>query len=120
MPWPCFLIARTPDLKAFVTDEGREQARIPGAMWWASPDSLPKDHSVPAGAFDRFPKLLCVRLPSGGSFHPQIPPAGESHGWEITGEPPKVTIRPSINHVGVYHGYLTDGVLSDDLEGRAL
>jgi len=118
MPWPCFIVERTPDLKAFASDEDRVRARTPGAMWWASPDSLPKDRSVPAGAFDRFPKLLCVRLPGGAIFHPQMPPDGEAAGWEISGEPPRITVRPSINWVGRYHGWLTDGVLSDDLEGR--
>lgn len=43
--------------------------------------------------------------------------------WKITGEPPEITVTPSINmdpnwnHEG-WHGYLTNGELSDDLEGR--
>ncbi|HET8627443.1 MAG TPA: hypothetical protein VFL91_08485 [Thermomicrobiales bacterium] len=38
-------------------------------------------------------------------------------GWIRTGEPPALTARPSIL-TPQYHGWLTDGVLSDDLEGR--
>lgn len=40
------------------------------------------------------------------------------HGWTVTGTPPNITVTPSINMVGTYHGWLTNGVLSDDLEGR--
>ena len=39
-------------------------------------------------------------------------------GWTITGEPPHLTAHPSINVIGAYHGWLKDGVLSDDCEGR--
>ena len=41
-----------------------------------------------------------------------------NHGWTVTGKPPLITATPSINMVGKYHGWLTDGILSDDLEGR--
>lgn len=48
-------------------------------------------------------------------------------GWVVTGEqkgPPMtwllehITVTPSINIVGIYHGWLKGGILSDDLEGR--
>lgn len=39
-------------------------------------------------------------------------------GWVVTGDPPNVTVTPSINCVGSYHGWLTAGVLTDDCEGR--
>lgn len=39
-------------------------------------------------------------------------------GWTITGTPPSITASPSINMPGVYHGWLTNGILSVDLEGR--
>lgn len=38
-------------------------------------------------------------------------------GWERTGTPPAITARPSILSPG-YHGWLDNGVLSDDLDGR--
>lgn len=44
-------------------------------------------------------------------------PATNGPGWKRNGEPPKITTRPSIASKH-YHGWLTDGVLSDDLEGR--
>lgn len=38
-------------------------------------------------------------------------------GWTVTGELPNITITPSIGAAD-YHGWVTDGVLSDDIEGR--
>ena len=46
-------------------------------------------------------------------------------GWEITitgplvpGETPDITVKPSINCDGSYHGYIKHGVITDDCEGR--
>ena len=39
-------------------------------------------------------------------------------GWTVTGEAPNITVSPSINIGGSYHGWLKDGVISDDCEGR--
>lgn len=44
--------------------------------------------------------------------------AGYHGGWEVTGDPPFITVRPSIDMVGIYHGYIDNGVISDDKEGR--
>lgn len=38
-------------------------------------------------------------------------------GWVVTGEPPLLTVSPSINIEGCYHGFLRDGVLGPDLDG---
>lgn len=40
------------------------------------------------------------------------------HGWTVTGELPNITVHPSINCVGIYHGWIRDGILTDDCEGR--
>lgn len=45
------------------------------------------------------------------------------HGWAVTGEAPNITVSPSI---GIrdrgggfsYHGWLKNGVLSDDIDGK--
>lgn len=39
-------------------------------------------------------------------------------GWQVTGEPPNCTASPSIG-MPAYHGWLRNGVLTDDVEGRA-
>jgi hypothetical protein len=61
---------------------------------------------------------LTVMLPDGGVWcvdaRASTPGAG---GWDVTGTPPNITVRPSIL-TDRYHGWLTDGVLSDDLDGR--
>lgn len=41
------------------------------------------------------------------------------NGWTVTGEAPRVTLSPSINIVGSYHGWIRDGVITDDCEGRS-
>lgn len=43
--------------------------------------------------------------------------AQDGSGWVVTGEAPNITARPSIS-MHRYHGWLTNGELSDDLEGR--
>lgn len=80
----------------------------PGAMWdatwltdtWRGPDGRCLEMVLPDGHW------WCIDGPStsGG-------------GWTRTGVPPRITARPSILSPR-YHGWLTDGVLSDDLEGR--
>lgn len=39
-------------------------------------------------------------------------------GWNVQGVPPAITVAPSINFEGRYHGFLIAGVISDDCEGR--
>lgn len=59
---------------------------------------------------------LMVQTPGGPWFMDGRSRSGD--GWTITGEPPNLTVTPSINVIGSYHGWLTNGVLSDDTEGR--
>jgi hypothetical protein len=42
----------------------------------------------------------------------------DDKGWTVTGTPPLITVTPSINAVGSYHGYIKNGIISDDCEGR--
>lgn len=65
---------------------------------------------------------LVVMMPNGSDFC--IDSAfwnqqdGYRGGWKVSGTAPQMTLEPSINIVGSYHGYLRDGVISDDCEGR--
>lgn len=43
---------------------------------------------------------------------------GKYGGWTVTGDAPVITVHPSINLVGSYHGWLQSGVISNDVEGR--
>lgn len=63
-----------------------------------------------------------VALPSGQTWCPWRKAFDETRGyhgegWEVSGPPDRLTATPSINTKG-YHGYLTDGVITDDIEGR--
>jgi len=71
------------------------------------------------GSSYRLPHI--VRLPDGSDFcidGPCYDNGKRYGGWEVTGEPPMVTLSPSINIRGYYHGWIKDGVISDDCEGR--
>jgi len=65
------------------------------------------------------PPLLVV-LPCGCSWNIDSKATGSEHGWTVTGKAPDLTATPSINciHERGYHGWLRNGELSDDLEGR--
>jgi hypothetical protein len=43
-------------------------------------------------------------------------------GWQVTGsidtDPITLTCSPSINYMQVYHGFVQNGVITDDVEGR--
>lgn len=55
-----------------------------------------------------------ITLPGGALWNPW------RGGWTITGViPAQMTIKPSIRSTGYgggYHGYLTDGILCDDID----
>lgn len=114
--------------------ENRAAARIagggivrPGSIWPMDLDEIPglskslslryyREHSA-----TRAP--LFVVMPDGSTFcvdsmawTPERGHYGE--GWTVTGTPPNLTLTPSINLTGRYHGYIRDGVITDDVEGR--
>ena len=94
------------------TDGRRFTTRLgdapPGAMWharymadaWAGPDGL----------------CLYVVLPSGEHWGMDCPSRDGGH-WKRDGNAPFVNVTPSIL-TSRYHGFLTNGILTDDLEGR--
>lgn len=98
--------------------------RKPGMYWFCRPEFLeqnedvfsPNYHADWAGK--RLPITVC--LPDGSMWCPDQRPTYGSNtieGWKVTGDLPRITARPSVGKPG-YHGFLTDGVLSDDLDGR--
>lgn len=65
----------------------------------------------------------CVRLPNGGIFDINSKSSTDHKPWDVTGEAPNITANPSIVHLGSahvkgWHGWLKNGVLTDDCEGR--
>jgi len=76
-----------------------------GAMWWDEP-SVEKERPH-----------LWVKLPGGLDFDLDGRSSGGG-GWKRRGNPPDVTVTPSIAVPG-YHGWVTGGYVSADLEGRS-
>jgi hypothetical protein len=123
MPWKLKLIE----------DKGVNWSdHLPGDMWYApyykedwagTPDQI----GNPEGRFlsDRYLREdfnkrdpICIRLPDGHIWCIDQKSTNSLEGWQISGEVPNLTASPSILSPG-YHGWLQNGVLSDDLEGRA-
>lgn len=81
----------------------------PGAMWNAY--WLENLGRGPDG------KNWCVQMPCGIEWI-VYGPSSDGGKWDVQGVPPRITVSPSINLQGAYHGWIKDGVISDDCEGR--
>lgn len=107
----------------------------PGDMWFApwminvfkTPEELIKSTFIsPEYIRDWCGKRppIVVILPNGDRFMVDKCAYQQDHGWTVTGEAPNITLSPSINCIREehpktgYHGWLQNGILSDDLEGR--
>lgn len=95
--------------------DGREYALrdAPAGAIWDEPWNADHWHGADG-------RCLGLMLPDGSSWiidGPASNAPGKLPGWDRSGQPPRLTARPSIL-TPRYHGWLTDGVLSDDLEGR--
>lgn len=68
----------------------------------------------------RPPIYIQLPAPDGGSVHWCIDEkaSNSDSGWTVIGELPNLTITPSILMYGCYHGWVRDGELTDDIEGR--
>lgn len=108
MPWKCRLVA------------SHEDAKNIGDMWMV--DAKTDDHAK---------VHWLVIIPNGEIFDLQMKSADGTY-WNVTGDAPNFTVTPSVNDkhpviaegnpwwaVKGWHGYITNGVISDDVEGRA-
>lgn len=116
MPWTCFLVTEIPG-EEFLFDVPGEGMRTfsmlqPGAMWFDNGDKDDLVVKLPSGSEWYIDRGRLINEQTDRIGKPRLPQ------WTRTGEPPNVTASPSINHVGQYHGWLQNGVLSDDCEGR--
>jgi hypothetical protein len=119
MSWQCRLIDLAPDEIPWDRD------RVVGDMWYGKvPDPTtmldPQSwgHLSPDYLAHRVGRpVLWVELPRSGAMCLDWM-YQSSNGWTRTGDPPNVSVTPSINCKGDYHGFLTNGVVSDDVEGR--
>lgn len=103
--------------------EGRPEHPQPGDCWpepsyLKSPSSLSRQYHEQNSA--RPPLMVC--FPDGNQF---CVDAGfrDGSGWDVRGDVSNLTVTPSIRHFDApgrpgYHGYITNGVITDDCEGK--
>lgn len=117
MAWKLFLVEQRPRLG--------EENHKPGACWY-DPELLEDDwrdflSKQYLSIQDTRPPIM-VLIPTVDGLVPicvDSPPTdNKDGGWSISGTLPNITITPSINLVGRYHGFIRNGVLEDDCEGR--
>ena len=119
MPWPCYVV------ETISYDPPIPHPDLPNVwttMLFRAPDgSLVDYRKLKVGAIFVHPtRGIRVKLPglSGTNGWDMEQEGSPGHHWKVTGTIPLVTATPSINCVNVYHGYVTDGVVTDDVEGR--
>lgn len=113
MSWQCRLIEVDPNNPA--------QRIEVGDMWYAT-DSAEFEQGLDYET-NRRGKVppLWIKLPS-KDFHcldsKSFDGKSYGNGWVIKGEPPNITVTPSINYIDRWHGWISNGVMSDDCDGR--
>lgn len=120
MAWTCKLYQSWEDVEA---EYGR--GPIPVGTMWYSPWYLEHPNYLSRPYMERWagkrPPLF-VHLPGGVDFCVDSRPTRggrlDDGGWEVTGEAPHITVSPSISILGVYHGFIREGVVTDDVDGR--
>lgn len=134
MPWRCRLIPEPPLVKT--SDDPvvllRQPRPVPGDVYEVGADEVNEygghyychgyrlsDEYVRDHLGKRRPLIVC--LPNGELFCPDSAYTNRSPlgpGWTVTGDAPSITVSPSINCIGRYHGWIQNGVITDDCEGR--
>lgn len=88
----------------------------PGATWvsdWFPEEGPNGQWTGPDG------KVWCVMLPAGLEWIIYSYASGTpKQKWQVSGTPPNITVSPSISQVGYYHGFIKDGVITEDCDGR--
>lgn len=69
----------------------------------------------------RPPLILALPRKTGGKIYFMVDgqcynqQRGYYDAWTVTGEPPNITVTPSVDYgVGNYHGFIKNGVIGDD------
>lgn len=81
-----------------------------GGLW----DARWLDHPMYKGPDGR---AWCVMMP-GGQEWIVYGPSSDGKPWAVNGVPPKITVSPSIAIRGYYHGFVKNGVITEDVDGR--
>src|SRR6185436_19711891 len=113
MKYPCRLIVLTDSEK----QQGYPNKSDVGDMWEdPSEDRLDLSPYYKQNNAKRKPLIVC--LPTrvwfcvdGMAY--KYPLGYHGNGWQVTGVAPLITVRPSIDICGRWHGWLEEGVLRD-------
>lgn len=111
MPWPCFMVEYLGQSEPEPLEGG---GTITHGLWRQDGQVVRFDGLRPGAMYLDDDQGLVVLLPCRSFWHPDR----QDRTWTRTGVPPNVTVTPSVNAVGRYHGWLRDGVLTEDCEGR--
>lgn len=129
---PLRLLDRPPQYQeTTILKDGRLYAfdYAPGDCWYAvrdgeawcafdsGPDAMRRPLHIAPQHIAAGARPMLVILPGGpdlpcGDLHSlHMVASGGTTGWTITGELPRITVSPSINVVGRWHGWIRDGVI---------
>lgn len=118
MPWQCFMVTHL-DL-----DEPRQvyptNKDVTTRVAYRLQDGTELlFRELPIGAMWQHPRRgLCVKLPGDVMWAmEEVSTDGKKTKWCILGTPPLISVTPSIDK-GIYHGFITNGIISDDLNTR--
>ncbi len=111
MTWKCRMIDATTGWP--------HEAKIGDCWYRAFTGDVIEENFSPDYVANRRPKgilPLWVQLPDGPMCLDLRYNAPQ--GWTVSGTPPNITVSPSINVIGYYHGWIRNGEISNDIEGR--
>jgi hypothetical protein len=117
MAWP---LVEVPN--PFYGAHGRPWNDLPPGSYWTIPADKEGYFVRPLSEeFRRSGRdfVIFITLPGGAEWCPDLTSSESGQGWTVTGELPAITVSPSVHQLGRYHGFVQNGVLTDDLEGRS-
>ena len=125
--WSCRLIdfkkgVTNNDLKVgdmfFINpDEWLEDGHYKWPAYYASPERLSPFYK--AYNQDRLPILVVLPSRVLWCVDSMCVNSSNRYGrWLVIGKAPNISVYPSINVEGHYHGFLTNGMIGNDVEGR--
>lgn len=86
----------------------------PGAIWhcpWLD-DLKENPYAGPDG------KTWALQLPAGIEWLIYGPSSTKGQKWDVRGTLPNITVSPSIAQIGYYHGFVKQGIVTKDCDGR--
>jgi hypothetical protein len=117
--WKCYAVEYV-ECNPTIPDPERPGVSY-GSMYRLSEGEVVPFRKLRVGAMWRHPqKGIAVKLPGYGSgviWYMEMP-GTDGCRWAVTGEMPNVTAQPSINFVGTYHGFVQNGQVTDDVDGK--